>query len=78
MNWVRLQFESVILATFAHAFYNFFFQTFWLHLLFKIPGKNEKMWNIVGADMGIVPTLLFLLLILFGHYKLSYRLTSRA
>ena len=37
-------------ATVCHAFYNFFFQTFWLHLLFKQPGPNVKYWEVLGAE----------------------------
>jgi len=74
MNWIRINFESVVIATFAHAFYNFFFQTFWFTLLFRPAGANVKYWEILGGDMGVFPMILFYLLIVFGLYKLKLRL----
>lgn len=66
MNWTRLHYESVFISSFAHAFYNFFFQTFWLYLLFKEKGRNVGYWEIFGGDMGILPIALYTLLIYFG------------
>ena len=76
MNWIRLFSGSVIVATSAHAFYNFFFQVFWLHLLFKEPGPNEKYWLMVGGDMGIMTSVVLLALILIAMKLLGLKVND--
>ena len=77
MNWIRLYSGSVVVATMAHAFYNFFFQTFWFHLLFKNPGINEKYWLMLGGDMGAFVTSVFLAIAFFGYSKLGLRMKTK-
>jgi len=77
LNWVRFQFQSVIVATFAHAFYNFFFQTFWLYLLFKTPGENIRYWHILGGDIGIFSTALFIIPISIAFFKFGFKISHQ-
>jgi len=62
INWLRLLSGSLLVAVLAHAFYNYFFQSFWFGLLFREPGKNEHLWNILGGDVGLIGTTMFVLL----------------
>jgi len=75
MNWIRLFSGSVFVATSAHAFYNFFFQTFWFHLLFKAPGPNGDYWLHFGGDMGIFTTIAFFMILLFGKYVIKQNIS---
>lgn len=74
--WIRMKSGSMWSATLTHASYNFFFQTFWLHFLFKTPGKNVELWEIIGGDVGVLPILIFLAISLYGHIKLKWDLTQ--
>ena len=74
INWIRLSSGSLLVATFAHAFYNFFFQTFWLHLLFKKPGQYSSYWLTLGGDMGLLTSIAFAILIYFGVSKLKFKI----
>lgn len=72
INWLRMASGSMWVATLTHASYNFFFQTFWLYLLFKEPGPNKNMWEKVGGDVGIIPILIFAFIAAFGHFNLNW------
>lgn len=76
INWLRMESGSMWVATVCHAFYNFFFQTFWLHLLFKQPGLNVKYWEVLGADAGILPALVMGAVALVVHFKMKNGLVS--
>lgn len=71
INWLRIESGSMWVATVCHAFYNFFFQTFWLHLLFKQPGANVKYWEVLGADAGVLPALMMGIIVVAGYSKMK-------
>ncbi|MBT4761393.1 MAG: CPBP family intramembrane metalloprotease [Bdellovibrionaceae bacterium] len=62
--WLREVTKSVWVATMAHTSYNFFFQTFWLLLLFRKESSNIEYWNLLGGDTGLIPAALFAVLVI--------------
>lgn len=76
IGWLRMVSGSVWVATMAHTSHNFFFQLFVPYVLFAKEGTNAKWWEVVGADAGIVPALLYLMLIVFGYRMLKLRVPA--